>query len=241
MIKKNIIWFSELDPEYLGKSALLNKLQKDAKLEVKNIRFCFEPERRPKTIKSIRSKKEERSSIKTSLTYEAPPEMLFRESYYADGVIAVKSLFFETIFHNHLKDIHCPILTFSEESPVPNHVLFVITNHPDSVISIKQFCCLFENLCKNVKITLLILDDGEGLDKPDEKLLVNYIRKWNKNIGVYKEQDWFTPKLLENLEFDDKTLTVISRNLVVNTKKGAIPDLILNHEKSILFIGYTYL
>jgi hypothetical protein len=78
------------------------------------------------------------------------------------------------------------------------------------------------------------------LEKPDEKLLVNYIRKWNINIGVYKEQDWYVPNLLQNLEFDDKTLAVISRNLVLNTKKGAIADLILNHEKSILFIGYTY-
>ena len=240
MIKKNIIWFSELDPEYLGKSALLNKLQKDAKLEIKNIRFCFESERRPQTIKSIRAK-EDYPGKKSTMTYEAPPEMLFRESYYADGVLAVKNLFFETIYHHHLKDIHCPILTFSEESPVPNHILFVITNHPDSVISIKQFCCLFENLCKNAKITLLILDDGEGLDKPDEKLLVNYIRKWNTNIGVYKEQDWFTPNMLQNLEFDDKTLAVISRNLIVNSKKDTITDLILNHEKSILFIGYTYI
>lgn len=240
MIKKNIIWFSELDPEYLGKSALLNKLRKDSKLEIKNIRFCFEPERRPETIKSIRSK-ENFPSKKTNLTYEAPPEMLFRESYYADGVLAEKSLFFESIFRNHLKDLHCPTLVFSEESPVPNHILFVITNHPDSVISIKQFCCLFENLCRNTKITLLILDDGEGLDKPDEKLLVNYIRKWNTNIGVYKEQDWYAPNLLKNIEFDDKTLAVISRNLVVNTKQGTITELILNHEKSILFIGYTYL
>ena len=240
MVRKNLIWFSELDPEYLGKSALLNKLQKDSKLEIKNIRFCFEPQRRPETIKSMRSKSEDGFG-KSTLTYEAPPEMLFRESYYADGVLAIKELFFDSIYPNHIKDIHCPILTFSEESPVPNHVLFVITNHPDSVISIKQFCCLFESICKNAKITLLILDDGEGFDKPDEKLLVNYIRKWNTNIGIYKEQDWFTPNLMQNLEFDDKTLAVISRNLVINTKKGAIPDLILNHEKSILFIGYTYL
>jgi hypothetical protein len=239
MVKKNIIWFSELDPDYLEKNTLLNKLQKDSKLEIKNIRYCFEPERRPETMKSIRSK--ETHIVKNqSLTYEAPPEMLFRESYYADGVIAVKHLFFETIYQHHLKDIHCPILTFSEESPIPNHILFVVTNHPDSVISIKQFCCVFENLCKNAKITLLILDDGEGLDKPDEKLLVNYIRKWNNNIGVYKEQDWYVPNLLQNLEFDDKTLTVMSRNLVMNCKTGAIPDLILNHDKSSLFIGYTY-
>lgn len=240
MVRKNLIWFSELDPEYLGQSALLNKLQKDSKLEIKNFRFCFEPERRHETIKSVRSKKEDDFG-KSTLTYEAPPEMLFRESYYADGVLAIKDLFFDSIYPSHLKDIHCPILTFSKESPVPNHVLFVITNHPDSVISIKQFCCLFESMCKNTKITLLILDDGEGFDKPDEKLLVNYIRKWNTNIGIYKEQDRFIPNLMQNLEFDDKTVAVMSRSLVLNTKKGAIPDLILNHEKSILFIGYTYL
>ena len=240
MVKKNIIWFSELDPDYLGKSALLTKLHKDSKLEIKNIRFCFEPQRRLEMIKSVRSKKKDGLG-KSTLTYEAPPEILFRESYYADGVLAVKELFFDSIYPGHIKDIHCPILTFSEESPVPNHILFVITNHPDSVIGIKQFCCLFESMCRNAKITLLILDDGEGFDKPDERLLVNYIRKWNTNIGIYKEQDWFTPNLMQNLEFDDKTLAVISRNLVINKQKGAIPDLILNHEKSILFIGYTYL
>lgn len=239
MVKKNVILFSELDPEYLGKSELLKKLQKDAKLEIKHIRFCFEPVKRPEALKSVRAK---RAHIvdKSTLTYEAPPEMVFRESYYADGVLTEKKVFFDAIYKNHLKDIHCPILTFSEESPVPNHLLFVITNHPDSVLSIKQFCCLFENTCKNAKITLLVLDDGEGFDKPDEKLLVNYIRKWSSNIGIYKEQDWYTPKLMQNLEFDNKTLTVISRNLIKNTQKGAIPDLILNHENSILFIGYTY-
>ncbi|RLD26656.1 MAG: hypothetical protein DRI54_02415, partial [Bacteroidetes bacterium] len=93
MVRKNLIWFSELDPEYLGKSALLNKLQKDSKLEIKNIRFCFEPQRRPETIKSVRSKKDN-DPANATLTYEAPPEMLFRESYYADGVMAIKELFF---------------------------------------------------------------------------------------------------------------------------------------------------
>ena len=91
MVKKNIIWFSELDPEYLGKSALLNKLQKDSKLEVKNIRFCFEPQKRQEIIKSVRSKKDDNFG-KSTLTYEAPPEMLFRESYYADGRRLYRSL-----------------------------------------------------------------------------------------------------------------------------------------------------
>jgi len=238
MIKKNIIWFSELDPDYQEKNTLLSKLQKDSKLEIKNIRFCFEPERRTETVRTIKSK-DDYPSKGDRLTYEAPPEMLFRESYYADGVLAEKNLFFNAIYPNHIKDIHCPILTFSENSPAPNHILFVITNHPDSVICIKQFCCLFENFCKTAKVTLLILDDGDGFEKPDEKLLVNYIRKWNSNIGIYKEQDWFVPKLLENIEFDDKTLAVISRNLIIKTKKGSIPDLILNHKNSDLFVGNT--
>lgn len=240
MVKKNIIWFSELDPEYTEKNKLLQKLLRDSNLEIKNIRFCFNPQKRPEAIKSMRASDGSRAG-KATLTYEATPEMLFRESYYADGVICEKKLFFSSIYANHLKDIHCPVLTFAEDSPLPNHILFVITNHPDSVISIKQFCCIFEHLCRNVKITLLILDDGEGLDKPDEKLLVNYIRRWNNNIGVYKEQDWFFPKLMENLEFDEKTLVVTSRNLVARPPKGSIPDLMINHEKSSLFIGYTYM
>jgi len=240
MAKKNIIWFSELNPEYQSENALLNKLKKDSKIEIKNIRFCFEPEKRQESLRAEKSNLANKS-VKKALTYEANPEMLFRESYYADGVLATKKLFFESIYSNHLKDIHCPVLTFSEKAKIPKHVLLIITNHPDSVISIKQFCCLFENLIRNNKVTLLILDDGEGLDKPDEKLLVNYIRKWNKNIGVYKEQDWTSPRLMKNLEFDDQTLSVISRNLIVNPPKNSIPDLILEQESASLFIGYTYL
>lgn len=238
MVKKNIIWFSELHPEYFDKSILLKKLHRDNKLEIKNIRFCFEPERRREVVKTAKSAHDLKSP---TLTYEAAPEVVFRESFYADGVLATKRLFFESIYPQHLKDIHCPIFTFDEESPIPNHILFVITNHPDSVLSIKQFCCLFEGLCQNSKITLLILDDGEGLDKPDEKLLIDYIRKWNSDIGIYKEQDWFTPNLMKNLEFNDRTLSVISRKLISDPQKGSIPDLILQHEKSLLFVGYTYM
>jgi hypothetical protein len=238
MVKKNIIWFSELHPEYVDSSSLLRNLQRDAKLEIKNIRFCFEPERRQEVVKSARQTE---GQVKPTLTFEAPPEIVFRESYFADGVIATKRLFFDAIYPNRIKDIHCPIFTFDEESPTPNHVLFIITNHPDSVLSIKQFCCLFESIIRKSTITILILDDGSGLDKPDEKLIINYIRKWNNNIGIYKEQDWFTPNLMKNLEYSDRTLTVMPRKLIVNPEKDSIPDLVLRHHKSSLFIGFTYM
>jgi hypothetical protein len=236
MIKKNILWLSEINPDYQNDNALLRKLKNDNKVELRNIRHCFEPVMRQEELKSA---KESEGNIKT-VSVEASLESLFRESYYADAVVMSKSLYKDHLYPLHIKDIHCPIVLFPEETSKINHLLFVITSNPDSVISIKQFCCLFEHICKKAKMTLLVYDDGDGIQKPDEQILVNYLKKWNRNLGVYKDQNWNYEQLVNYLEFDEKTMCVMNLSLILNASKGSFPSEIFKNNETSLFIGFNY-
>ena len=99
MIKKNILWFSEINPDYQNDNALLKKLQNDSKVELRNIRHCFDPIQRQERLKSAR---EAEGDLKT-VAVEASPESLFRESYFADAVVMSKSIYKNYLFPNHLK------------------------------------------------------------------------------------------------------------------------------------------
>lgn len=236
MIKKNILWLSEINPDYQYDNAFLRKLKSDPKVELRNIRHCFEPVLRQEELKSA---KETEGNIKT-VAVEASLETLFRESYYADAVLMSKSIYKNHLYPIHIKDIHCPIVLFPEETSKINHLLFVITSNPDSVISIKQFCSLFEHICKKSKMTLLVYDDGEGIQKPDEQMLVNYLKRWNKNLGVYKDQNWNYEQLINYLEFDEKTMCVMNLSLILNASKGSFPSEIFKNNETSLFIGFNY-
>lgn len=236
MIKKNILWFSELNPDYQNDNTLLRKLKNDNKVELRNIRHCFEPVLRQEKLKSA---KEAEGDIKT-IAVEAGLDSLFRESYFADAVVMSKSLYKNNLYPTHAKDIHCPIVLFPKDSRNVNHLLFVITSNPDSVISIKQFCCLFEHICKKAKMTLLVYDDGDGIQKPEEQLLVNYLKRWNRNLGVYKDQNWNFEELKSYLEFDEKTMSVMNLSLLLNATEGSFPYEIFNNKETSLFIGFNY-
>lgn len=236
MIKKNILWFSEINPDYKEDNALLKKIRNDNKVEVRNIRHCFEPVMRQNELKSARKAE---GDIK-SVAVEAGPESLFRESYFADAVVMSKTIFKTFLYPEHTRDIHCPIILFPEKVDGINHLLFVITSNPESVISIKQFCCIFEQLCKKAKITLLVYDEGEGIQKPEEKLLVNYLKKWNRNLGVYKDQKWNYEELKKNLELDERTMSVMNLSLLLDAENGSFPKEIFNNNETSLFIGFNY-
>jgi len=236
MNKKNILWLSELNPEYQKDNALLRKLKNDNKVELRNVRHCFEPVMRQEELKSV---KETEGDLK-AVVVESSLDSIFRESYFADAVVMSKSIYKSHLFPEHVKDIHCPIVLFPEESSSINHLLFVITSNPDSVISIKQFCCLFEHICKKAKMTLLVYDDGEGIQKPEEQLLVKYLKKWNRNLGVYKDQNWNYEQLVNYLEFDHRTMSVMNLSLILNAPKDSFPAEIFKNNETSLFIGFNY-
>jgi hypothetical protein len=235
MSKKNVIWFSEISPDYQKGNAFLRKLNNDNSVELRNIQHCFEPVLRQEKMKSF---KDSDNYVK-EVAVEAGLESLFRESYFADAVVMSKQLYKEKFYTHYLKDIHCPFILFPEVSKSINHLLFVITSNPDSVISIKQFCCLFEHICKKSKMTLLVYDDEEGLQKPEEKLLVNYLKKWNSNLGVYKDQNWNYEQLKNYLEFDERTMSVMNLSLILNSSEGSFPKRIFDDEETSLFIGFN--
>jgi len=235
MMKKNILWFSEINPDYQDENSLLRKFLKDSQLHVKNIRHCFEPVIRQE---EVRSSKEIEGNTKV-LALEAEPELLFRESYFADAVVMTKPIFQNNFYPDQFRGIHCPIVLFPEKVQNINHLLFIITSDPDSVISIKQFCSLFQQICKKAKITLLVYDNGEGIQKPEEKLVVRFLRNWNSNLGVYKEQDWNALHLRKHLEFDDKTMSVMNLNLLLKSESGSFPREIFDNDNTSLFIGFN--
>ena len=89
-------------------------------------------------------------------------------------------------------------------------------------------------------MTLLVIDDGEGLQKPEEQVIVNYLKKWNRNLGIYKDQNWNFEQLKKYLEFDEKTLSVMNLDLILNSEEGSFPKEIFEDENTSLFIGYNY-
>ena len=237
MIKKNVLWFSEINPDYQNDNGLLKKLFSDNSIELKNIRYCFDP---PNRQNEVKLSNELEGDVSSSVVVEAGPDNLFRESYLADAVAVSKSIFKSSLFPHRLKEIHCPIVIFPEHAQKINHLLFIISSNPDSVISIKQFCGLFEQICKKVKITLLVIDDGEGLPKTYEQIVVKYLKKYNRNLGIYKDQSLNFEMLKSYLEFDEKTLSVMNLDLILNSEEGSFPKEIFENENTSLFIGYNY-
>lgn len=89
-------------------------------------------------------------------------------------------------------------------------------------------------------MTLLVYDDEEGIQKPEEQLLVKYLKKWNKNLGVYKDQNWNYEQLVNYLEFDQRTMSIMNLSLILNAPKGSFPAEIFNNNETSLFIGFNY-
>ncbi len=106
----------------------------------------------------------------------ATPELL-KETRYADLLVLGSEKFFRgdmTYLTDILHETECPVLVVPEECPFPERLVLAYDGSRESVFAIKQFSCLFPELC-GLPTTLVYVCTASDRNKsiPDEP----YIRE----------------------------------------------------------------
>lgn len=103
--------------------------------------------------------------------------------------------------------IQSPVLWVPENYKSIDNILMLLRPQLESIKSIKNFCSLFQQSCSNKPVTLINLYQ-ENEDETPENEVVEYLKKYCTNLGVYRCQQNLEKKILSALEVSENTLII---------------------------------
>jgi hypothetical protein len=129
-----------------------------------------------------------------------------QKAYYYDLIIISSSLLNQTT-NMQIPDLKSPVIWIPENFSGIHNLLMLLRPSTDSVGTIKKFCQLFSFSCKTSQVTLLNLFAKDEIESPENEL-VNYLRGYCKNLGVFHCQQKLESKTLKALEVTPTTLII---------------------------------
>jgi hypothetical protein len=122
--------------------------------------------------------------------FESPIAQLTKETRFADLMIIGGETFYKSAIeygtHDYLKDaLHsteCPVIIVPEEFIFPSHLVLAYDGSASSVFAIKQFACLFPELC--YLKTILVYAGDEKQKLPDQVLIEELAARHFKDLSI---------------------------------------------------------
>ena len=123
---------------------------------------------------------------------ESPISQLTKETRFADLMVIGSETFYKSAIeygtHDYLKDaLHstkCPVIIVPEEFNFPSHLVLAYDGSASSIFAIKQFACLFPELCSRKTILVYAGDDKQHI--PDQALIEELAARHFKDFTITK-------------------------------------------------------
>jgi len=173
---------------------------------------------------------------------------LSREIRYTDLIIhhsnnteADKLQHLPANFTKLLGQSKVPLLIVPDDLSAIKEVFLTCDGNPESIKSIKQFCQLMSDFCRDNKVTLLEFNhDAQQFQPSEEKLLIEYLKQHCKNLGIYKISNESPDKILKLINFNKNAMVVSGTLQALGKSLRELPALtnrLILEEKTPGFFG----
>lgn len=144
-------------------------------------------------------------------------EKLFNMAAFSDLLIVEKPVLqFLTIGHDFPAN-SCASIAIPEEFYSISNILLITDGSRQSTQGVKQFFQIFPKLSGNPDVNWLsIKGDGQIFSSEEERLLLDYLKQYSKNVGVLKVEEPITGKILKPIRYDNHTIVVSNINYLLS-------------------------
>jgi hypothetical protein len=176
------------------------------------------------------------------------PSDLLREVRYTDLIIyhsgsdlAKQFNDLPSNFSKLLIQTKVPLLLVPNDLTTVKEVFLTCDGTPESIKSIKQFCQIMGDFCRETRVTLLEFNhDSLQFQPNEEKLLIEYLKQHCNNLGIYKISDEAPDKIMKLINFNKNAMIVSGTLQALGQSLLELPALtsrLVLQEKSPGFFG----
>ena len=116
---------------------------------------------------------------------------LLKKTAYADLLMLNYTVFMNrsyrpnsSMIYSILKGSRCPVMVLPSDVSQIDNIIFTFDGKESSMFAIRAFCNLFAETTKDKEITILTVMPSEDEEIENEKLLMDFVKKYYKNIGL---------------------------------------------------------
>lgn len=116
---------------------------------------------------------------------------LLKKTAYADLLLLNYTVFMNrsyrpnsSMIYSILKGSRCPVMVMPSDVNQIDNIIFTFDGKESSMFAIRAFCNLFAETTKDKEITILTVMPSEDEEIENEKLLMDFVKKYYKNIGL---------------------------------------------------------
>ncbi|MFT6996295.1 MAG: hypothetical protein ACJAQ4_000034 [Cryomorphaceae bacterium] len=144
-------------------------------------------------------------------------DSLFSMAAFSDLLVVEKSVLqFLAIGHDFPAN-SCASIAVPEEFNSISNILLITDGSRKSIQGVKQFFQIFPKLTGNPDVNWLSIEGGEEvLSSVEERLLLDYLKQYSKNVGVLKVEEPITGKLLKPIRYDNHTIVVSNMSYLLS-------------------------
>jgi hypothetical protein len=137
---------------------------------------------------------------------------------------------------NFFEQLACPVLLSPSRPPVFDEILILFDYDLSALIALKSFLQLFEKVCKNNRITVLMVSASERPELLLESYFINYVKTSFVDVGV-------TPlnganvyqQLITMAGHSKKPLIIMGKNAIQLLHNKAFITEMVSHEISLFY------
>lgn len=144
-------------------------------------------------------------------------DRLFSMAAFSDLMIVEKSVLQLLAIGHDFPANSCASIAVPEEFNSISNILLITDGSRQSIQGVKQFFQIFPKLAGNPDVNWLSIEGGEEVLSPlEERLLLDYLKQYSKNVGVLKVEEPITGKLLKPIRYDNHTIVVSNINYLLS-------------------------
>ncbi|HKL39220.1 MAG TPA: hypothetical protein VJ894_01010 [Cryomorphaceae bacterium] len=136
-------------------------------------------------------------------------DRLFSMAAFSDLLVVEKTVLQLLAIGYDFPANSCASIAIPEEFNSISNILLITDGSRDSIQGVKQFFQIFPKLTGNPDVNWLSIESGDkNLSPEEERLLLDYLQQYSKNVAVLKVEEPITGKLLKPIRYDDHTFVV---------------------------------
>jgi hypothetical protein len=118
---------------------------------------------------------------------------MVKETRFADAVVISEELFCADYMsyqpNVYMKEVlhgaECPVVVIPEAFNIPERIVVAYDGRKESMVALKQFCCLFPELTE-LPAEFVYIKNEAGEELPDQGLLKEYVTAHFNSSGIAK-------------------------------------------------------
>jgi hypothetical protein len=144
-------------------------------------------------------------------------DQLFSRAAFSDLLVIEKQVLQFLALGHDFPANSCASIAIPENFNSISNILLITDGSPRSIQGVKQFFQTFPKLTGNPDVNWLSVRSNEHtLSSDEERLLLEYLKQYSKNVGILKVEEPITEKLLKPIRYDNHTIVVSNMNYLLS-------------------------